>query len=192
MRITFTKTGTNTYTTRAARADGVELSIPAYDRSSALPHDFAHFVVEQSLGLRGGFWGKVSRGALFPSVAVLAGRQPPHAADRSKAIVRESGQSGIEAEEFVGVLRAIVEQQLDRDLDRAAVRMRRMWRPADTTRSPVSRDELAHVCAALRAATASWKALGIGSSIAVVWPEDGLDKRRGQKRHLTATGADGG
>ena len=38
-----------------------------------LPHDLAHFVVEEALGLESGFWGLVAKGATFASVA---GRRP--------------------------------------------------------------------------------------------------------------------
>lgn len=44
------------------RGDGSETSwsFPTY--GDAVPHDLVHLVVEEELGLRGGFWGRVDRG----------------------------------------------------------------------------------------------------------------------------------
>ena len=56
MNITFTRCGECTYTTMAVRDDGVTLEVPSYDRTSPLPHDLAHYVVERELGLKQGFW----------------------------------------------------------------------------------------------------------------------------------------
>src|ERR1051326_2722081 len=102
MKITFTRTGEHTYTTSAVRDDGVRLEVAGGDRTFLLPHDLAHYVVERELGLHRGFWGCVAVGALFHSTKVISGRQPPHAAERSMAILREAERDhGPEAEEMV-------------------------------------------------------------------------------------------
>jgi hypothetical protein len=41
-----------------------------------LPHDLAHFVVEETLGLQWGFWGLVAKGATFKSVRGRRRTQP--------------------------------------------------------------------------------------------------------------------
>src|SRR5947209_2919285 len=98
MNITFTCGEGRTYTTIATRDDGVVLQVASYDRTFALPHDRGHYVVEHGLGLKRGFWGCIAAGALFPGITILSGRQSPHAAARSQAIIREAGQHGTEAE----------------------------------------------------------------------------------------------
>jgi hypothetical protein len=77
MNITFTRSGEHTYTTSALRDDGVMLEVPSYDRTSPLPHDLAHYVVERELGLNHGFWGCVAAGAIYAGIKVIAGRRRP-------------------------------------------------------------------------------------------------------------------
>src|SRR5579862_2182697 len=98
MEIIFTLGEDCRYSTIARRNDGVVLRVPSFDRLSRLPHDIAHCIVEQGLGVRRGFWGCVADGALFPGIEVVSGRQVPHAAERSRALIREAGQHGTEAE----------------------------------------------------------------------------------------------
>ena len=48
-----------------------------------LPHDLAHFVVEEALGLTVGFWGLVAKGATFASVPGRRRTRP------GRALIRE-------------------------------------------------------------------------------------------------------
>lgn len=86
MDISFTRSGERRYRTIATRDDRVTLSIPSFDRPKWFPHDLGHFVVEQVLGLRLGFWGCVAAGVIFPGMKVIHGRLPPHSAERSRAV----------------------------------------------------------------------------------------------------------
>jgi hypothetical protein len=167
--ITFTKTGTSTYTTLARRADGVVLEVPSYDRTAPLPHDLAHYVVERELGLNRGFWGCVAAGALFPGMKPVSGRQPPHAAERSRAIIREARQYGTEAEVLVGVLLRVMHERLENNGPAARALLDREWRPSKPSRGPLSTDEVKRVCAALREAEDRWQALAVEESITVSW-----------------------
>ena len=169
MEISFTRTGARTHRTQACRDDGVVLLIPAYDRTSPMPHDYAHFIVESELGLEQGFWGLVSDGAIFPGMKVLEGRLPPRAAERSREIQRSAGQKGNEAEVLVGTLYTIAKRNLDRDWRLVARELKEMWRPAMSALTPLSPDQVAHVCAALREAQARWSALETGATLTVVW-----------------------
>lgn len=51
MEVTFTRSGERSYTTIARRDDGVTLRVPAFDHPTWIPHDLAHRVIEQALGL---------------------------------------------------------------------------------------------------------------------------------------------
>lgn len=169
MTITFTKTGASTYTTLARRDDGVLLEVPSHDRTARLPHDLAHYVVERELGLNRGFWGCVAAGALFPGMKVVSGRQPPHAADRSRAIIRGAGQHGTEAEVLVGSLLRVMRAGLETHWPAAGALLGREWRPKKPSRGPLGAEEVRRVCAALRDAEQRWQALGIGESLTVSW-----------------------
>src|SRR5581483_9662717 len=152
MYITFTRTGKCSYSTTAKRADGVTVSVPGYDRTAPLPHDLAHYVVEHGLGLEQGFWGCVAAGALFPGMKVTDGRQPPHAAERSKRVLREAGQRGTEAEVLVGALCEIALAGTDENWLAARARLATEWTPTRRARAPLTHEEVRRVCAALRAA----------------------------------------
>lgn len=171
MKITFTRGSDRTYTTVAVRDDGVSLAVPNSDRMAPLPHDIGHYFVERELGLQWGFWGCVAAGALFPGIRVISGRQPPHAAERSRALIREAGQRGTEAEVWVGVLLGIVHDELDESGPVARERLAKLWTPPRPSRGPLSVEEARSVCAALRDVCEEWRALPVGGSIAVVWPK---------------------
>lgn len=74
MKLTFIKLGQGRYVTHVVRDDGVMIEVPGPDRKAPLPHDLAHYIVESRLGLKGGFWGRVAAGAVFPGMKVLSGR----------------------------------------------------------------------------------------------------------------------
>jgi hypothetical protein len=169
MKITFTRTGERTYTTVAARDDGVTLHVPSHDRPALLPHDLAHFIVEQELGLKQGFWGSVAAGALFPGMTVVSGRQPPHAADRSRSIIRAMGQLGTEAEVLVGVLVKIAHAGMEENWEAARSILVREWRPNRPSRDLPTAEEVRRVSARLREAQADWQSLPIGESLTVTW-----------------------
>lgn len=169
MTITFTKTGAGTYTTLARRDDAVVLEVPSYDRTAPLPHDLAHYVVERELGLQRGFWGCVAAGALFPGIKVLSGRQPPHAADRSRAIICEAGPYGTEAEVLVGSLLRVMHEGLENNWRVAGALLAREWRPGKNPRGPLAHEEVKRVCTALREAKVRWQALAVGESVTVSW-----------------------
>lgn len=170
MNITFTRTGECTYATQAARGDGVTLQVPSYDRTSLLPHDLAHYVVERELGLQHGFWGCVARGAMFSGMTVVSGRQPPRPAERSRTILREAGQQGTRAEVLVGVFLGIL--RAGREGDEAAVaRVKDAWEPARVARGePLGADEIRRVCTALRETLLRWQSLAVGQILVVWWP----------------------
>jgi hypothetical protein len=177
MEITFTRSGERTYTTLAHRDDGVLLQVPSYDRKFPLPHDLAHYVVERELGLEHGFWGCVAAGAMFPGIQVMSGRRPPHAASRSKSVIREAGQHGTEAEVLVGALLGIMHEDLDENWPAARSVLARAWIPDKPSRGPLDAEEVRRVCAALREAQHRWQALAVGQSITVSWPVDRRNRK---------------
>jgi hypothetical protein len=178
MNITFTRTGEHTYATQVLRDDGVTLEVPNPDRTHSMPHDLAHYVVEQGLGLQRGFWGCVAAGALFPGIKVISGRQPPHAADRSHSIIREAGQHGTEAEVLVGILFGLMEEGLDQNGPAVRAALGNAWRSSKPSRGPLELEEAQRVCVALREAQQRWQALAVGQSMTVRWPLAPQSRRR--------------
>ena len=70
MKISLTKESDG-YGLVARRADKAEES-SAFPNKGWFPHDLVHLVVEQELGLRSAFWGRVAAGTPIVEVASLA------------------------------------------------------------------------------------------------------------------------
>ena len=117
-----------------------------------VPHDLAHFVVEDALGLDAGLWGVLAAGGMFAHCTVLAGRRPPHAARRAQAVVDGAGGRLAQAEQLV---RQVADLAL-----------------ADTFRRPLpgfDADAVEAACRSLRAMSLAWRQLAVGDSLRVVW-----------------------
>lgn len=184
MEIAFTKGAERTYTATALRQDGVLLQVPGGDRKFPLPHDIAHFVVEHGLGLRQGFWGRVARGAVYPGMKVLLGRLPLHAADRSRAVIKEEEQQGVEAEVLVGTLLKIMHDGLENDWHAAQRVLKEEWRPSKPERDPPSAEEVRRICTELREAERQWQALEAGQSLTYRWLLDRGASRRDARQSV--------
>src|SRR5690606_21385448 len=92
-QIEFFNGETTRYRSVLHRPDGltVELEGGSYNkiggRPGSVPHDAAHLIVEDELGLTRGVWGVLVAGGLFGHATVIAGRQAPHAGRRGRAII---------------------------------------------------------------------------------------------------------
>jgi hypothetical protein len=170
MIISFTRLGERTYSSIAVRDDKVMVQVPGFDRPTWLPHDMAHYIVEHSLGLQQGFWGRVAAGALFPGMKVLEGRQPPHAASRSQAARREFPRVGTEAEVLVAFFAEIAQQQLERDWPLTQKKLRQVWQADQPGYNILGHSEVRQVCLELRNFQQQWQALAVGQSLSVIWP----------------------
>ncbi len=171
MRIDFMKNEEGTCEINALRSDGVLLRVPTFDKKFPLSHDFAHYVVESELACKFGFWGCVAKGAMFPGMTVLSGRQPIRAQERSKSVLKQAGQSGTEAEVMVGVMMKILHEGLDSDPALALARLSSEWRPARATIKFPTGAEIQRICALLRKQESSWQALKPGGCLSVHWRE---------------------
>jgi len=181
VEITFKKTGPRTYETLVSRDDGVALLVPSPDRPAGLPHDIAHYLVERELELERGFWGCVAAGAVFDNMEVVSGRRPPHAAERSKAVLRAATTQLATSELYALVLLGVAHERKEADWPRVVARLDEVWRPFREPRRPVSAEEAVRVCAALRETEGRWLALPVGHGLTVSW-----EGRRGKARRRGA------
>jgi hypothetical protein len=166
MEIIFTHSRDRWDQTIATRQDGVRVRVPVYGPLDPIPHDLAHYVIECELGLRDGFWVRVAAGALFGGMSVLDGRQRPHARDRSRAVIAATPYGIGFAEVMVGtVLRAINGEALGPDPPPLAS-------PLVPSRTRADRAALvARLRPAVEAMCARWRAVPLGDTLRVVWPE---------------------
>lgn len=169
MEITFTKTGARGYEVFARRDDGVVVRVGTPDRPEGLPHDLAHYLVERGLGIGRGFWGVVAAGAVFEGMEVVSGRRPPHARERSKAIIKAEHRQLATAELYVSVFQSVAREGKERDWAGVNARLDEAWRPFRWPRKAVTREGVLRVCEALREAEKEWRALPVGESITVSW-----------------------
>jgi hypothetical protein len=169
MEITFTKTGERTYEILVLRDDGVTLRVRTPDKPLKIPHDMAHYVVERELSFERGFWGSIAAGAVFGTVQVVSGRQPPHAAGRSVALIKASYRQHTAAELYVAVLQRVACEGKEQDWRYVSSCLDEVWRPFRWPRPEVTARDALRVCRALREAESLWTALPNGESIKVSW-----------------------
>jgi hypothetical protein len=139
-----------------ARDDGVIYRLDGGPVTAALPHDLVHLVVEESLGIPDGVWGAIAGGVVFRSMTHQSGRRPPHAAERSAALLREHRQHLQRAELVGGMVERVAHGQL---------------RAEEVTRhTGISADALRIAVRAVLEAEARWRELPIGGQLSCHWP----------------------
>jgi hypothetical protein len=169
-RIEFVRGETRRYRARLQRPDGVavELDGGSYNRvggpAGELPHDLAHLVVEDELGLRSGVWGVLVAGGMFRHATVVAGRRRPQATRRGQEIVARAGDDIMQAEILT---RAVCDLcAADARADPAGVKRavgERWWTDAVT---PAALERARN---RLREGAAQWARLAPGEAIAAAW-----------------------
>jgi hypothetical protein len=158
------------YRSRFVRADGltIELDGGGYNKvgTGRVPHDLAHLLVEDTLGLDDGLWGVLARGGMFDHCTVLAGRRAPHAARRAQAVVDAAGPGLAYAELAV---RAVSDVALAGDLGDLDA-LRRSSALFASVSVDVDAATLTSACLRLRDAAAEWDAIPPGGTLTASWP----------------------
>ncbi|MER7283236.1 hypothetical protein ABT369_53290 [Dactylosporangium sp. NPDC000244] len=137
-----------------ARDDGVVYKLDSGPASAETPHDLVHFTVEDALGIADGIWGAIAGGVVFRSMHHESGRRPPHAAERSKDLIREHREL-LQRAELIGGL-----------CERAAHGGLAAREPF----MPLTTEQLDTAVAALRRADAAWSKLRVGEELELRWP----------------------
>jgi hypothetical protein len=151
------------------RHDGLQIELDGggYNKvggpARELPHDLAHFVVEDGLGLEAGLWGVLAAGGMFGHAKVIEGRRAPHAAKRAQAVVDAAGDRLSQAEMLTRFVCDLALAGADRDVALLKARAgERWWRET-------SADTLASTCRALRETSVRWRDLKPGEILRVAW-----------------------
>jgi hypothetical protein len=150
------------------RHDGcvIELDGGGYNTldTGTLPHDLAHFVVEDALDLEAGLWGVIAAGGMFGHTKVIAGRRPPHAAKRAQAVVEGAGDRLSQAEVLTRAVCDLALAGADGDINRLrAATGKRYWSPEITAGA------VKVACRRLRETSAAWQDLAPGDALRVHW-----------------------
>jgi hypothetical protein len=144
------------------RDDGVQYRLNDGPQTRHIAHDLVHFTVEDAFGLSDGIWAALCGGVVFSSMDHVSGRRPPHAADRSAALIRAHRDDLQRAESIAN----LVERAAVRD---PAFREVRRWL-ADRHGFEPAQGEIDLAVARLRAATEEWARLEPGDVLVRAWP----------------------
>ncbi len=149
------------------RNDGVVYRLYGGTAGPRLPHDIMHFVVERELHLRDGIWGGIAAGVVFDSMQYVSGRRPPHAAERSRQLLRGFGPPGLRAELLADLVSsAAALDTLTRDKIRRLAREKLAVLP-ETDVDPVV---IAAAAQTLQVEAARWARLRVGEELCYEWP----------------------
>ena len=149
------------------RDDGVVYRLYGGTAGPRLPHDIMHLVVERELRISDGIWAGIAAGVVFDSMRYVSGRRPPHAAERSRQLLRGGRQSGLRAEVLADLVSsAAALDTLSRDkIRRLAADKLSVLPGADV--DPVV---VAAAAQALQVEAARWARLRVGEELCYEWP----------------------
>jgi hypothetical protein len=157
------------YETAITRDDGVSFRIQGVGHVFVIPHDLAHYLVEKALSIEDGFWGSVPSGAVFPSMAHLAGRRKPKASERSSTLLKENARALVEAEVLVRIFNDSIEQGHGENSTVLAGRLQDRLAPPRTKLRPISPRDISAVYSAYKALQQDWRTLPIGGTLTRQW-----------------------
>ncbi len=162
MKVTFTRTGERRYRV-AVEGAGVIASYmePAAGYDERLPHDLAHFVVENDLGIMGCIYGPLSNGG--------AGWAPVGVVKKRKTAKSGNPKKNLDQKEA---------EMAERVIDIAC----HAWTGRKYTGAPVKGvtvEDIARICRKFDAVSADWSHLKVGESMTLDWTaKPGNTKRR--------------
>ncbi len=167
VKVTFTRTAERRYRV-SVEGRGVVSSwiepAPGYD--ARLPHDMAHFVVENELGITGGIFGQLADGGDARTFHPTGEQARCKAAKRGKRIAATNRDDAMLSEKVV----YLACQSWNND------------RPGVTLVKGVSTDDIRRVCREFDAVSAVWSKLAVGESMTLVWRDSvGRTGRRSRR-----------
>jgi hypothetical protein len=148
------------------RDDGVVYRLNDGIAGPRLPHDIMHLIVERELRITDGIWGGIAAGIVFSSMSYVSGRRPPHAADRSRSLLRQFRQRGLRAELLADLVSAtaVLEAPSAAQIRRLAATKLAVLPDAEI--DPVV---IATAAQALQVEAARWARLRVGEELRYEW-----------------------
>jgi hypothetical protein len=155
MKVTFTRTGEKRYRVSVEGPNIVPSYMdpaPGYD--PLLPHDMAHFVVENTLGLMGGVFGQIAIGGTAGSFQAVDTAKQKKIKRRGKKLASSNRKEA-----------ALTE--------RVIFRAQRIWMKGDMSDVPrvvdVSDSDIERVCTEFERVSTTWSKLRVGESMTLEW-----------------------
>lgn len=157
MNVTFTRTGERRYRV-SVDGPGVVSSYmepaPGYD--PRLPHDMAHFVVENELGMAGGVFGQLADGGHASTFRPLGKPPRTRVVKRGNRIAIINRDDAMLSEKLVTIACHLWNNGVPRLVPEAGI-------------DGVRADDLRRLCRAFDAASAAWSQLPVGGSMTLTW-----------------------
>ena len=166
MKVTFTRTAERRYRVSVEGPGVVESFMepaPGYD--PRLPHDMAHFVVENELGIKGGIFGQLAAGGTANTFHPIDRKMRRKLAKRGSRISNTNRSDAMLSEWLVGISCRVWKKELSGEVSYG-----RGVTPAD----------LISVCDRFDAVSAVWSKLEIGESMTLDWT-GGITGRTGRR-----------
>lgn len=165
MKVTFTRTAERRYRV-SVEGPGVVSSwmepAPGYD--ARLPHDMAHFVVENELGITGGVFGQLAAGGDAGTFHPTEKQSRRKLARRGHRMANTNRDDSLLSEKIVNLACHTWNSDFE---DLSAVK-------------GVSDEGIRRVCREFDAVSAVWSKLAVGQSMTLVWT--GGASRTGRRR----------
>jgi hypothetical protein len=154
------------------RDDGVVYRLYGGVAGPRLPHDIMHLVAERELRIDDGIWAGIAAGVVFESMRHVSGRRPPHAAERSRDLLRRFSEQGLRAELLADLVSSVAAlETMTQDKIRQLARDKLAVLPsADQGGAEVDTVEIAAAARALQVEAARWARLRVGEELSYEWP----------------------
>ena len=149
------------------RDDGVVYRLYGGTAGPRLPHDIMHLVAERELRIKDGIWAGIAAGVVFDSMTYVSGRRPPHAAERSRALLRGFREQGLRAEllaDLVSSAATLDTMTLDKIKRLSAAKL------SVLPDAGVDPTVIAAAARALQVEAARWARLRVGEELSYDWP----------------------
>jgi hypothetical protein len=166
------------------RDDGVVYRLYGGHAGPTLPHDIRHLIVERELGITDGIWAGIAEGVVFGSMRHVSGRRPPHAAERSRELIRNFRDQGLRAELLAVLVESVaaLDNPTPAEIRRLAAVKLSVLPTAD-----VDPAAIAAAARALQVEAARWARLRPGGELRYEWPSP-----RGRFRAVVLPRQEGG
>jgi hypothetical protein len=149
------------------RDDGVVYRLYGGVAGPRLPHDIMHLVAERELRIDDGIWTGIAAGVVFESMCHVSGRRPPHAAERSRDLLRRFSEQGLRAELLADLVASVAAlETMTQDKIRQLARAKLAVLPD----CEVDAVEIAAAARALQVEAARWARLRVGEELSYEWP----------------------
>ncbi len=143
------KAGSGPHRAVVARPGAEAVQFAVYDYGAVLPHDLVHYVVEDELGLKFGFWGLLSAGARLQAVQAYGARDPRRIPPQGDPLVAAHIDDLLAAEGYVAAFSGLPGTEREPELE-----------PGRTERIRARMAEL----------NEQWQTIGPGEVLRLRWP----------------------